>query len=69
MCDEIGEELREEFEIEYGKNHKTKYGQYLDMSKQRNGSGKYNSMVTFYAWAAFRHGRGLYNPNGGTNGQ
>lgn len=61
MDREIGEELREEFEREYGKNKRTSYGQYLDLHRLPHGA--YRSMVTFYAWAGFRHGKGLYNPN------
>ena len=61
MDKEVGEELRGEFEKEYGKNNITKYGQYLDLHRLPHGG--YRSMVTFYAWSAFRHGRGVYNPN------
>ena len=58
---EIGEELREEFEYQYGKNCQTKFGQYLDL--YRLPCGTYRSMVTFYTWAGYRHGKGVYNPN------
>lgn len=58
---EIGEELRGEFEKEYGKNKKTGYGQWLDLT--RLPSGSYRSMATYYAWVGFRHGRGLIEPN------
>lgn len=59
---QIGEEYREEFEREYGKDKKTGYGQWLDMFRMPH-NGRYRNMATEYAWKAFRHGKGIYNPN------
>ena len=61
MKPDIGEELRSEFEREYGNDKKTGYGLALDTTRLPHGG--YRSMVTHYAWCAFRHGRGVYNPN------
>jgi hypothetical protein len=64
---EPGEELRPEFEQEYGKDRNRKgldgkpYGQWLDLSRLPNGD--YRSIATFFAWRAFRHGRGVHRPN------
>ena len=57
------EELKKEFEIEYGKDKKTGYGQWLDLTKMPNNPEKYRSMVTEFAWKAFCHGRLGINPN------
>jgi len=62
--EEPGEELRDEFQCEYGKivsKDTPAYGQGLDMHRLPHGG--YRSMVTHYAWVAFRHGRGVFNPN------
>lgn len=59
--DEVGEEYRSEFEREYGKDRKTGYGQWIDTTRMYH--GRYRSMVTHFAWAAYRHGKGCYNPN------
>ena len=69
---EPGEELRAEFEREYGRDRKRKdangqdYGQWLDLHRlppDDRGWRPYRSMVTAYAWLAFRHGRGALRPN------
>lgn len=52
-----GEELREEFEREFGKCKKTGYGKWLDM--RRLPHGQYRSMVTHFAWVAYRMGKGI----------
>lgn len=64
---EEGEEYRKEFEIYYGrvdhnlekpvKNKGSDLGEWLDMN--RFGDGEYRSMVTKYAWVAFRQGKGV----------
>lgn len=64
---EEGEEYRKEFEIYYGrvnsklekpiKNNGSDLGEWLDMT--RVGNGEYRSMVTTYAWVAFRQGKGV----------
>jgi hypothetical protein len=55
--EEPGEELREEFEREFGKNKKTGYGQWLDMTRLPHGG--YRSFATHFAWKAYRMGKGI----------
>ena len=54
-------ELEAEFEREYGYDRKTQYGQRLIMKKRSN--GEYRSVVTYYTWMAFQHGKLGINPN------
>jgi len=70
--DEMEESLRAEFEAEYGRDRSRKdeagydYGQWLDMHRlppDQQGRRQYRSMVTEYAWRAFRHGRTGCSPN------
>lgn len=55
--------VADEFEREYGKDEKTGYGQWLDLTKMPNNQNKYKNIITEYAWKSFRHGKRIYNPN------
>ena len=55
----IDDQLRLEFEREYGKDKATGYGQFLPLYKSDN---RYKNPITHTAWCCFYHGRHGYHP-------